>query len=98
VIFLLDDAQVLLDKDGQLSAGWRHFLNELIEHDHRATLFVATREWPGWTERKDTYLIQTEMELLSIEACIQLWKNLGFGYEQDVILQKATTLCATIHA
>ena len=92
LVILIDDMQVLLEQDGELCSGWQHFLNEVIEHNHQATLVIATRAWPGWTERKDSYLVQTELETLSPETCIQLWRNLGFD-EDDAILRKATEIC-----
>jgi len=93
IVILIDDAQVLLDEDGELSSGWQLFLDEVIAHNHPATLFVATRVWPGWTERKDPYLFQTDLEVLSLETCIKVWEQLRCGEEQEDILQEAADLC-----
>jgi hypothetical protein len=93
LVILIDDAQVLLEPDGELYSGWQQFLNEVIEHNHHASLFIATREWPGWTERKDSYLVQTDLEALSPETCIQVWKQLGYVDEQEAILRQAAHIC-----
>ena len=37
LVILVDDAQVLLEQNGELSLGWQHFLGEVIEHSHQAT-------------------------------------------------------------
>jgi hypothetical protein len=93
LVLLVDDAQTLLEPDGELSSPFQQFLDGLIEHNHRATLFLATRVWPGWAERKDPYLIQTELEALSPEICIQVWRQLGYITEEEEILQQAAELC-----
>lgn len=93
LVILVDDAQMLLEHDGELNSGWQYFLKEIIERPHQAALFVATRVWPGWTEREDSYLIQTELESLSPEICIQMWRQLGFVDEQQDLLHRATELC-----
>jgi hypothetical protein len=93
LVIIIDDAQVLLEDDGELHSGWQHFLNKVIEYNHQATLFIATRVWPGWVERKDSYLVQTDLEILSPETCVQVWKNLGYVDEQDDILREAAKHC-----
>ncbi len=93
LVILIDDAQVFLEQDGALSSSWQHFLGEVIEHTHQATLFVTTRAWPGWAERKDSYLVQTDLEPLSPEACIQVWKQLGCVDEQEDLLRNAAAFC-----
>jgi tetratricopeptide (TPR) repeat protein len=93
LIILIDDAQVLLSQDGELSSGWQHVLNEVIEHHHQATLFITTRVWPGWTKRSDSYFFQTDLSPLSPETCIQVWKQLGYAHESEDILCKAAALC-----
>ncbi len=93
LVILIDDAQMLLEQDGELSSDWQHFVNEVIEHNHHATLFITTRAWPGWTERKDSYLVQTDLEALSPETCIQVWRQLGYVDEQEDILRQAAELC-----
>jgi hypothetical protein len=93
LIILIDDMQVLLEQDGELLTSWKHFLNEIVEHNHQATLFIATRIWPSWTAKKDSYLVQTDLETLSAQSCSQIWKQLGCVNEQEDVLQKATELC-----
>jgi len=93
VVILIDDAQVLLEEGGELSPGWQQFLKEVIERNHRATLFIATRTWPGWTERKDSYLVQTDLEPLSPQTCVEVLKRLGYTDEQEDTLRKAAELC-----
>lgn len=93
LVLLIDDAQALLEEDGELSTTFQQFLDGFIAHTHQATLFLATRAWPGWAERKDTYLVQTELEALAPDTCAQIWKNLGYINEQEEILRQAAELC-----
>jgi hypothetical protein len=93
LVILIDDAQALLEEGGELSLGWRQFLSGVIERNHPVTLFLATRVWPGWAERKDAYLVQTNLETLSPETCIEVWKRLGYVDEREDTLRKAAELC-----
>jgi hypothetical protein len=93
LVLLIDDAQALLEQDGELSPIFQQFLDGIIEHNHRATLFLATRAWPGWSERKDSYLVQTELEMLSPETCAEIWGQLGYSHEREETLRQAAELC-----
>src|SRR5579883_166678 len=90
VILLLDDAQVMLDSDRELSANWLQFLTEFVRVDHRATIYLSTREWPGWPGRDHTYIAEKEIPRLSLEACVLLWQRMGFEDVPEELLLQAS--------
>jgi tetratricopeptide (TPR) repeat protein/DNA-binding XRE family transcriptional regulator len=89
---VLDDVQVALEPNGTLAAGWQYLLQALIDADHAATLFVASRE-AVWQGRDRVFVAETELEPLSTEAGVQMWRNLGFVEEDTTVLQQATEKC-----
>jgi tetratricopeptide (TPR) repeat protein/transcriptional regulator with XRE-family HTH domain len=95
LIFVLDDAQVMLEQDGNLATVWKQFLQSFIEVDHQATLYMATREWPGWTDRERVFFAELELEPLSADAAVQLWHHLGFTDVPTDLLLEATRRCGS---
>lgn len=51
IALILDDAQVLLNEQGDITPEWLLFFEQFVEKQHQATLFLASREWPGWPLR-----------------------------------------------
>jgi hypothetical protein len=95
LVILLDDAQHLIERNGDWCHEWKQFLRDFMtSSDHQATLYVATREWPIWQERETTsYLHHEELPTISAETGIQLWHHLGFSQEHEEILKTATEIC-----
>ena len=54
---------------------------------------MMTRTWPGWDERKRSFLEEEDLPDLSIETGIQLWKRQGFDDVDDVLLRKVCERC-----
>ena len=48
VLILLDNAEHLLDEQGQLAPLWKNFYEQFIHIRHHASLIGATKEWPSW--------------------------------------------------
>ena len=92
LILVLDDLQVALEPDGTLTTGWQHFLQAFIEANHTSTLYAASRE-SLWHGRARVFVREMELELLSPDAGVQVWRNLGFAYEDKGLLQQATEKC-----
>jgi len=96
VILLVDDAQAILDRQGQLTANWCQFFTAYLQHQHQALIYLATREWPLWTERNRSFLVdgdETMMPSLSPEAGAEIWRHLGFTDVPNYLLEQATGRC-----
>ncbi len=92
-MLLLDDTQAILEQHGELSSDWRQFFTAFIQFEHVATLYLATREWPSWPGRERVYIVETELEPLSVEAGVRIWQNFGFTDVPEELLQEATRRC-----
>lgn len=92
-VLFLDNGEVLLQENGQLAPCWQHFFSDLLRYEHSATLFLATREWPGWTGRHRAYLIQNKLPPLSPEAGAAIWRRMGFADVDDALLQHMSERC-----
>ncbi len=90
VILLLDDAQVILERDRDVSAHWLQFLSEFVKNDHGGTIYLTTREWPGWPGRDHTYIAETEMPRLTVDAGVVIWQRMGFEDVPEDLLRQAS--------
>ena len=93
VIFLLDDYQVALEENGELSPAWQQFFSAFIQYEHRSALYLATREWPTWSSREHAFIAETELPPLSTDDGITLWQRLGFEDVPENLLRLATQRC-----
>lgn len=93
VIFLLDDYQLALEENGELSPVWQQFFTTFIQYEHRSALYLATREWPTWSSREHTFVAETELPPLSIDDGVTLWRRLDFGDVPENLLRLATQRC-----
>jgi hypothetical protein len=95
LVIFLDDAQRLMETQGEWCDEWKQFLQGFTSTSHHhATLYVASREWPIWRERESaSFLVQKELPTLTTEIGIQVWHNLGFAQEDEKLLRRATELC-----
>ena len=75
-VILLDNAECSLEK-GALAACWEAFLTEFLHSGHRATLFLATKEWHGWPGRERTLIAETFVPPLTDGECVGLLQYLG---------------------
>jgi hypothetical protein len=93
VVLLLDDAQHALDSRGHLSAEWKQFLSTYLGADHQALIYLAAREWPLWTGRNRSFVIDGDdavLPTLGEQACLQIWENVGFGDVPEALLAQAS--------
>jgi hypothetical protein len=96
VVLLVDDGQVVLDQQGQISREWQHFLREYLSADHRALMYWSAREWPLWTGRERSYIVDGDEAVLpplEPSVGVAIWQRLGFADVPESLLQQATQKC-----
>ncbi len=89
----VDNGEVLLQEDGQLAVCWQQWFTDLIHYQHRATLFLAAREWPGWKGRNRVYVAQYKLPPLSPEAGAAIWRRMGYTDVEEALLQQVSARC-----
>ena len=98
VVLLLDDAQHILNERGRLTPEWEYFLATYLEVDHQALIYLAAREWPFWTGRNHSFLVDGEAAVLpdlDEQACLKIWEKMGFGDVSEALLAQATRKCGS---
>jgi tetratricopeptide (TPR) repeat protein/transcriptional regulator with XRE-family HTH domain len=96
IIFLIDDAQVILDEHGQLSREWQQFLAQYLRSNHQTLMYLATREWAGWTGRERSFVVDGDEAILPPldgQAGIAIWRHIGFTDVGEDLLEQATARC-----
>lgn len=92
-VIFVDNGEVVLDENGQLSACWQQFLADFLHYQHDASLVLATRSWPLWKGRDRIFLEEANLPPLAPEAGAAIWKHLGFDDVPDSLLQQASIRC-----
>jgi hypothetical protein len=92
-VLLIDNAESMLAADGSLASCWQHFLTAFVHNQHRATIFLATREWPSWSGRDRSYVAETTMPPLPPEIGAIVLQRLGFDKVPDDLLLKVSLKC-----
>lgn len=92
-VFLVDDVQEIFPSAASWSASWHQFFASFLTERHEATIYFMTRVWPGWDERKRSFLEEDNLPELSIEAGIKHWKQQGFDDVDDDLLRKVCRRC-----
>ncbi len=96
VVLLVDDGQVIMDERGQLPHEWEQFFTEYLRSNHQALIYLATREWPLWTGRNRSFVVDGDEAILpplDQQAGIEVWRRLGFVDVPENLLQEATVRC-----
>ncbi len=93
IIMFLDNGEVMLDEDGQISLCWQKLLDDFLHYQHEASLFLATRAWPAWKGRDRIFLEETTLPPLAPEAGAAIWKHLGFDGVSESLLRQASIRC-----
>ncbi|HVB20547.1 MAG TPA: hypothetical protein VNG51_01195 [Ktedonobacteraceae bacterium] len=76
-LLLIDNAEQLLDTHGSIAPCWEQFLRTFLRSQHRTSLVLATREWPGWFEGERAFLAERAVPALSVEDGAALLQQLG---------------------
>ena len=92
-VIFIDNGEVILAENGQLSACWQQFLADFLHYQHEASLVLATRAWPLWKGRDRIFLAETNLPPLAPEAGAAIWKHLGFDGVPEALLQQASIRC-----
>ena len=95
VVLFIDNVEVVLQEHGQLAVCWQQLFTDFVQYQHRATLFFATREWPGWAGRNRTYIVLNKLPPLSPEAGAAIWRRMGFDDVAELLLQQVSTRCGS---
>lgn len=95
VVLLLDDAQEIFPSASEWSPSWHLFFSKFIAEPHTTTVYFMTRTWPGWDERKLSFLREEYLPDLSPEAGMQIWKRRGFDDVDDQLLRAICEKCGT---
>ena len=90
LLLLVDNAEQLLDERGQLAPCWEQFLRRFLRSQHRASLVLATREWPGWYEGERAFLSERTVPPLSADAGALLLQHLGLSSISPDSLRRAS--------
>ena len=77
VLLLLDNAEHLLDGQGHLVPAWRQFYEKFVHARHRASLVLATKEWPTHITLETQWARQIMVPALSPDEGIVLLQRLG---------------------
>lgn len=93
VVILVDNAENALMEDGSLSACWEEFLAHFLRRQHRATLVMATKEWPGWQGRDRMLVQESTVPPLDVPTRIQLLQQLGL---ESVPIQYLQEVCTRV--
>lgn len=96
LLLLLDNAERLLDERGALATCWEQFLLRFLRSQHRASLVIATREWPGWQEGERIFLSEQMLPPLAPETGALLLQNLGLTTVPLAQLRKASEVVGGI--
>ena len=89
-ILLLDDVHLVLGKDGRLPDAWQQFLVEFVRREHKAAIYLATRERVLLPGRVKTSVAETELAALSPQDGVKVWQRLGFVDVPHPLLEQAT--------
>lgn len=92
-ILLLDDAQALFPSPREWAAGCEQFFLRFIREPHTATIYLFTRIWPGWPDRRLTYIAEKELPALSPQAGSIVWQHSGFDDVPQALLEQASIRC-----
>lgn len=90
VLLFVDNAEQLLDDEGKLAPSWERFLQRFLRSQHRSSLVLGTREWPGWFEGERTFLAERLVPSLSKEAGALLLQQLGLADVPAEYLRQAS--------
>jgi tetratricopeptide (TPR) repeat protein len=95
VVLLIDDGDVLLGEDGLLSQSWRTFLERFLHYQHKAIIYLKTRQWPEWRGKDQAFLEETRLPALYPEDGAQLLRNLGseFQHLPGALLEQLSERC-----
>jgi tetratricopeptide (TPR) repeat protein len=91
IVILVDNSECLLQTQGALANCWERFLTRFLRSQHRATIFLATRQWPGWFGGEHLFVAEAALPPLSREQGVLLLQQLGLDVVPVSVLQDVYT-------
>src|SRR5258708_3937552 len=79
LVVFLDHAECILNERGKLSFCWERFLNMFLRFQHRSTLVISAKQWPGWFVGELRFLAEMALPPLLGEQCLLLLHLLGLA-------------------
>ena len=89
-MLFVNNGERLLNEEGRLALCWERFLQRFLRSQHRSTLVLATREWPGWFGGERAFVVERVVPPLSPEAGALLLQQLGLADVPVEYLQQAS--------
>ncbi len=89
LVIFLDNAEQALDKQGDLAPPWKQFLTKFAQARHRATLVLATQEWPSSFLTETQLIMSTQVPPLSQGEGSALLQRLGLRDVPEEQLSRA---------
>ena len=95
VVVVIDNGEVLLHANGKLNGSWSTFLERFLHYQHRAMIYLLTREWPGWSGKDQAFVEETILPPLSPAAGARLLGNMGseFQHVPLALLEQLSERC-----
>jgi tetratricopeptide (TPR) repeat protein len=90
VLVFVDNAEHLLEPNGQLVSCWKTFLERFLRCQHQAMLILATREWPGWRYGEQAFVVERLIPPLTVDESIEMLQKLGLASVPSRYLQQAS--------
>lgn len=90
VLALVDNAEHVLEANGQIAACWEDFLRKWLRSQHHAILALATKEWPGWSQGEGAFVSERTIPPLAKEDSVMLLQNQGLATVPVAYLQQAS--------
>lgn len=79
VLVCVDNAEHLFGERGRFASCWETFLKRFLRSHHRASLLLATREWPGWYEGERAFVAERTVPALSKDEGVLVLQRLGLA-------------------
>lgn len=86
-MILLDNAECVLEENGELALCWETFLTQFVRSRHQATLLLATKEWHGWPGRETIFVAETIVPPFTPDESVHLLRRLGLEAVPTELLQ-----------
>jgi len=86
VVFILDNVQEMFPSVSGWSLNWKLFFETLIRESHTATMYLATRTWPGYPV--SVFVEETELPEMSVAGSITIWQRYGYTDVAIPLLEK----------
>jgi hypothetical protein len=88
-IVLVDNAEMVIDANSAIAALWQQFLSSFLRRNHRLTLILATKEWPGWYGDA-SFVLESQLPSLSPQTGAAVLRRAGFASAPEELLMRVS--------